>query len=123
MVRYRKYLILLAFAALLRPLGAQSTVNGTWTAELRQGKAFLQIRTAPPADWNGDRGGDWNMGQSVPVDDIGGLPRNDDQFTVSNVKFELRREAGTLAFDSAFRDGRGAGLFVFTPRSEYTAEM
>ena len=124
MIRSRKFFILLVFAALLRPLGAQSTVNGTWTAELRQGKVFLQVRTSPPAEWNGDRGsGDWNMGQSLLVDEIGGLPRNDNQFTVSNIKFELRREAGTLAFDGAFRDGRGAGLFAFTPRAEYAAEM
>jgi hypothetical protein len=126
MSRSRKYFILLAFAALLRPLGAQSPVNGTWTAELRQGKVFLQVRTSPPRDANpsDDRWrGDWNMGQSFPVDEIGGLPRNDDQFTVSNIKFELRREAGTLSFDGAFRDGRGAGLFTFSERPEYTGEM
>src|SRR5258706_11704475 len=102
----------------------QNDVRGTWTAELRSGKVFLQVRTPPPRESNGDRwNGDWNMGQSFPVDEIGGLPRNDDQFTVSNIKFEMRREAGTLAFDGAFRDGRGAGLFAFTPRAEYTAEM
>src|SRR4051812_6296640 len=124
MARYRKFFILLVFAALLRPLGAQSTVNGTWTAELRQAKVFLQVRTSPPPDSNSDRwNGDWNMGQSLPIDEIGGLPKNDDQFTISAIKFELRREAGTLAFDGAFRDGRGAGLFTFAPRTEYTAEM
>ena len=48
------------------------------------------------------------MGQSIPIDEIGGLPRNDNQFTVSNLKFELRREAGTLTFDGAFREGRAA---------------
>jgi len=124
MARSRKFLMLLAFASLLRPVGAQSSINGTWTAELRQGKAFLQVRTSPPKDWNGDQWrGDWNMGQTIPVDEVGGLPRNDDQFTVSNIKFELRREAGTLAFDGAFREGRGAGLFTFAPRTEFTAEM
>ena len=78
MFRYRKYLFLLAFAALLRPLGAQSAINGTWTAELREGKAFLQVRTAPPRDTADDRWrGDWSTGQSIPIDQIGGLPRND----------------------------------------------
>ena len=114
-----------AVIALVVPLAAQNAdVHGTWTAELRDGKVFLQVRTSPPADWNGDRWrGDWNMGQSIPIDDVGGLPRNDNQLTVSNVKFELRREAGTLTFDGAFRDGRGAGLFAFAPRNEYAAEM
>jgi len=82
------------------------------------------VRTTPPADWNGDRWrGDWSMGQSIPLDEIGGLPRNDTQLTVANVKFELRREAGVLTFDGAFREGRGAGLFAFAPRAEYTSEM
>ena len=35
----------------------------------------------------------------------------------------MRREAGTLAFEGSFRDGRGAGLFTFAPRAAYTAEM
>src|SRR2546423_7221740 len=106
-----------ASAAWARLVAAQTDVHGPWTAELREGKAFLQVRTAPPADWNGDRGrGDWSMGQSIPIDEIGGLPRNDANLTVSSVKFELRREAGTLTFDGVFREGRGAGLFAFAPR-------
>ena len=40
MVRFRKFFILLVFAALLRPLSAQTDVRGTWTAELRSGKVF-----------------------------------------------------------------------------------
>ena len=80
MVRFRKYFILLVFAALLRPLSAQTDVRGTWTAELRSGKVFLQVRTSPPSDWNDGRGrGDWNMGQSFPVDELSGLPANDER--------------------------------------------
>jgi len=111
-------LVAVTATVIVSPLAAQNAdVHGTWTAELRDGQLFLQVRTSPPADWNGDRWrGDWNMGQSLPIDEVGGLPRNDNQFSVSNVKFELRREAGTLAFDGAFRDGRGAGLFTFAPR-------
>src|SRR5436190_4406762 len=63
---------------------AQSTdIRGTWTAELRDAKVFLQLRTAPPAEWNGDRwNGDWTMGQTFPVEAFGGLPANDPQFSV-----------------------------------------
>lgn len=105
---------------------AQTTdIHGTWTAELRNGEAFVQIRTPPPPD--SDHGnspyGEWSMGQNVPLDQLAGLPVTDPQFTAANIKFELRREAGTLAFDGAFRDGRGAGLFTFTPRDAYVGEM
>lgn len=100
-------------------------IHGTWTAELHSGRVFLQVRTAPPPDWNrsSDWNGGWNIGQSFPVDELSGLPGNDDQLTAAAVRFELRREAGTLGFDGAFRDGRGAGLFSFTPRSQYLDEM
>src|SRR5262249_29742885 len=104
--------------------GAQEPkdVAGTWTAELHSGKVFLQVRTTAPNGWN-SWNGDWSMGESLPFGELNGLPANDERFTAAGVKFELHREAGTLAFDGAFRDGRGAGLFTFNPRTEYSAEM
>jgi hypothetical protein len=99
-------------------------IHGTWTAELRNGRVFLQVRSAPPSDWNRD--GDWQMGQIFSLEELEGLPAKSgdaEQFTVSNVKFDLKRESGTLAFEGAFREGRGAGLFAFTPRPAYVAEM
>src|SRR5688572_28527654 len=114
---------LLALTALTAPLAAQSAdVHGTWTAELRQGRVFLQVRTDPPAEWQSDNRG-WNMGTTYPVEELSGLPANDERLTATNVKFEMRREAGTIAFDGSFRDGRGAGLFTFVPRAAYAAEM
>jgi len=35
----------------------------------------------------------------------------------------LRREAGTLAFDGAFRSGKGSGTFRFTPSPEFVQNM
>jgi len=115
-------LFLLVAAA---PASAQTDIHGTWTAEIRQGKVFLQVRTTPPADWNrsGNGNGDWNMGQSFPVDELSGLPANDEHLTATSVKFDLRREAGSLAMEGSFRDGRGAGLFNFAPRDAYVGEM
>src|SRR5262249_42223865 len=92
-------------------------VHGTWTGEFHAAKMFIQLRASSPD------GGDWSNGQTVPTDEFSGLPVTDEQFTASNLKFELRREAGNIAFEGAFRDGRGAGLFVFTPRAAFTAEM
>ena len=104
-----------------------ATVDGSWTAELHSNRVYLQLRATPPDEARNDRGDrawdGWNMGQTMSVEDVGGLPANDEHFTVSNVKLELRREAGTLALDGAFRDGRGAGLFTFTPRAQFTSEM
>jgi hypothetical protein len=120
-------LIISVLVALLAVLGrAQTTdIHGTWTAELHSGKVFLQVRTAPPPDWNrsGDGNWGWNMGQTFPVDELSGLPGNDDQLTAAAVRFELRREAGSLNFEGTFRDGLGAGLFTFAPRAEFVNDM
>ncbi len=117
----------LALVALPVTVGHGQTpdIHGTWTAELHGGRVFLQVRTAPPPEWNrsGDWNGGWNIGQTFPVDELSGLPANDAQLTAAAVRFELRREAGTLGFDGAFRDGRGAGLFTFVPRPQYVDEM
>ena len=127
MSRVFKVMVVIAAVAGGLPILAQTAeVSGTWTAEFHDGKAFLQVRSSTPRDANGDRpwnGGDWSMGQSFPVDELSGLPGNDQNLTAANVRFEMRREAGTLSFEGSFRDGRGAGLFTFAPRNEYTSEM
>jgi hypothetical protein len=122
-----RYLITL-FLFVLRVVsgGAQAAadVHGTWTAEIHTGKVYLQVHTAPPPDWtrSGNWNGDWNMGQSIPIEELAGLA-NSETFTMASVKFDLRREAGALAFEGSFRDGRGAGLFTFAPREAYAGEM
>jgi predicted metallopeptidase len=41
----------------------------------------------------------------------------------SPVQFELRREAGTIAFDGAFHNERGAGDFTFTPNRDFPKSL
>ena len=123
-MRYLAALALVFLATLDSRAQTPRTVTGTWTAELHNDRVYLQLRTAAPPDrGNGDWDGAWNMGQTMPVEDLAGLPANDERFTVSAIKLEMRREAGTLALEGAFREGQGAGLFSFTPRNDFPAEM
>ena len=87
MLRSFKTLGLLLLVASATPVSAQTDIHGTWTAEIRQGRVFLQVRTTPPADWNrsGNWNGDWNIGQSFPVDELAGLPANDEHLTATSV--------------------------------------
>src|SRR5437588_7564775 len=89
-----RYLITLFLLALHGVIGgaqpAPADVHGTWTAEIHAGKVNLQTRTAAPPDSNrsGDWGGEWSMGQTIPIDELSGLA-NSDTFTLANVKFDL----------------------------------
>src|SRR5260370_38764827 len=124
-MRYITFLLVVALSVVGR--AQTSDIHGTWTAELHQGKVFLQVRATSPDDASrnstGTNWGGWNMGQTFPVDELSGLPANNEQLTAASVKFDMRREAGSLNFDGAFRHGRGAGLFTFAPRAPYVTEM
>jgi hypothetical protein len=124
-MHYLLALVLALFHAFIGQTSPSADINGTWTAELRGGQLFLQVRSAPPPEWSdGDRwGGDWSSGQTLSAEEFSGLPANGDDLTASQIQFELHREAGTLAFQGSFRGGRGAGLFTFAPRAQFTAEM
>ena len=52
-MRYLTILALVMAQAASAGAQAQTDIKGTWTAELRNGRVFLQVRTTPPADWNG----------------------------------------------------------------------
>src|SRR5712691_5583289 len=97
------FIACLLATGVLQQAAAQTDVHGTWTAELHQGKVFLQVRSTPPPDLNrsGDWSGDWSMGQSYTVEDFAGLPANDERLTTAAIKFEMRREAGTLSFEGS----------------------
>ena len=65
---FRLFAVILC-VAVTAPLVAQTPdIHGTWTAELRNGRVFLQVRAPAPRDWNGDRwNGDWSMGQTLSL--------------------------------------------------------
>lgn len=98
---------------------ADDLIQGQWTAQLKAGRVYLQLRSDTA---NGSWGsGSW--GQTIPADQLAGLPWQDDHLTFDKIQFQLPREAGTIAFEGSFRDGRGAGFFTFAPRAAFSSEM
>src|SRR5262245_16697034 len=90
-------------------LGAStcSAMDGSWTAYLRDSDSKrIQMSL--------DTESDGNMGAPFDVADFIGLPvaqlRSAQRIPA---RFDLRREAGTISFDGTFRNGRGAGEFMF----------
>lgn len=98
-------------------LYAQSSSRGTWTAEYRSdqpNKLHLQMQRALKHS---------NMGSDFELTDLRGLEQSALAGTNVPVKFELVRDAGTIAFTGEFDRGLGHGEFNFTANQQYIADM
>jgi predicted metallopeptidase len=99
--------------SLLAPTLFAANIDGAWTASLdekRPERLYVSLT----------RGSHFQNGNTMRVADFTGLA--DAQIratTMTPVRFEMRREAGTAVFEGTFRNGKGAGQFDFTPNRSY----
>lgn len=122
-MRKHPFFVLFSLALIVIVVGkyvivAQTAVTGDWTATVSTEKADkiqlnLERRTA--------RGGHNQHGSGFSFDELQGLTR--DQAQNGKVAFRLVREAGTVDFEGAFTNGRGAGTFRFTPNGGFIEAM
>jgi len=68
-------------------------------------------------------GHDWNSSFPVALTDLKGLTAEQTRGARADVRFDLVRDAGTIACEGRFDNGDGAGHFTFTPNPEYLEEM
>lgn len=65
-----------------------------------------------------------NTGFGVTLDQLAGLTREQVlSSTGTNVRFQLKRDAGTFNFEGWFKEGNGSGHFTFSPNSAFAAEL
>ena len=89
-----------------------------WTAEnnLHLTMRYRRVR---------DTGFSYNdSGFKVTLDQLTGLTR--DQLmsaTGTNVRFQLKRDAGTFDFEGWFKQGNGSGHFTFAPSSSFNSDL
>jgi beta-lactamase regulating signal transducer with metallopeptidase domain len=86
--------------------------RGTWTAE-RQGD---RIKLEMTMSWGGGRHR-WMNGETYAAKDFPGLTAGPD------VRFDLRRDAGTFHFEGRFRGDEGTGFFTFQGNPGYIRDM
>ena len=102
--------------SLIAAAGA-AAIDGALTASLdekRPGRLYFSIT----------RGRSHQNGMTLPAAAFTGLSASQIQAAVMTpVQFELRREAGTVAYEGTFRNGNGAGQFTFTPDRRYIAAV
>jgi hypothetical protein len=112
-LRVSSLLALLLAAALA---SSAQAVKGEWTLgrSFDPGKVRLSLETS----WNGENhyssSSDWSLS------DLQGL---DSSASRHDVRFTIARDAGRFSLDGFFQDGEGAGLFTFTPNSQYASQM
>lgn len=92
-----------------------ATLRGVWTSTPGHDGA-LQL--------NLNANGHNNFGTSFRLSELAGLqPAALTSASTTPVNFDLRREAGTIAFEGTFRDGYGAGRFTFEPDRSFVDSL
>lgn len=109
-----KRIATLTLVVSLFALGTFAAGNeGTWTAQLdekRPDRIYFSISRRPTHQ----------MGTTLPLTTFAGLTSAQvSAASTTPVQFERRAEAGNLAFEGTFRNGKGAGQFVFTPNPAF----
>ncbi|MGZ7039758.1 MAG: hypothetical protein ACXVJO_16395 [Thermoanaerobaculia bacterium] len=95
---------------------ATAAIHGAWTASTYDTKpGFLQFNVSR-------RNSSW--GNTTDVASFSGLSASQiNAATSTPVSFELRRDAGVVKFEGAFRNGDGAGHFDFAPNRSYVETL
>lgn len=97
---------------------AQNAITGEWKADTRSEKQEQEIHLS--FERRTEHGRNQN-GTTYSYSDLEGLTLA--QTENGKVNFRLVREAGTIACEGAFVNGRGRGTFVFTPDPAFVAGM
>ena len=111
-------LIVAAWVVGSRPVEAQSTTSGEWTASVQKDGARINLNF----ERRSERGGRHQHGQTYDFSELQGLSREQAQGG-GPVRFSLVREAGRIDCEGTFKDGRGSGTFQFTPNLNFVSAM
>jgi hypothetical protein len=125
----------------LAALAAAGTLSAAWGLRVSeaQGGALRGVWTAQPSQWRTTDGStamvvqlslrrtspghDSSSSFPVALADLKGLTAEQARGTKADVRFELVRDAGTVACEGRFDGGDGAGHFTFAPSAEYVQVM
>ncbi|HXU33231.1 MAG TPA: M56 family metallopeptidase [Thermoanaerobaculia bacterium] len=88
--------------------------RGDWTATRQGDRVNLESTMSWESVGESHR---WHVGETYEAKDLVGLTAGPD------VRFELRREAGTFLFEGRFDGTKGSGTFTFQPNPAYPREM
>lgn len=127
----------LAALALAAPLAQQLAPGAAAQAERFEGQWLIEYstdegKTSLTLRYNESRRGEdgrlhqsnWNTTRNVAPESLQGLTREQAlSASGTQVRFDLRRDAGTFACEGWFRQGNGSGHFNFVPDPGFAAEL
>ena len=96
--------------------------TGQWLIEFRPGESKLHIEMRYERH---DAKGDHTSSHGFTIDPalLSGLSRDQATSVGTNVRFQLKRDAGTFTFDGWFKEGNGSGHFTFTPDHGFASQL
>ena len=102
--------------------------EGQWLVEYRTDEGKTSLTLNYQEDRTGRDGrqhrSNWNTTRNVAPESLHGLTREQAlSASGTNVRFDLRRDAGTFACEGWFRQGNGSGHFNFIPDPGFAAEL
>jgi len=100
-------------------LAAEEAVTGRWMID----GSPLPDRVQLTLHWSRGSGGSTNS-FPIPITQLRGLDRRQmDSPEGATLRFEIARDAGTLACEGYFKHGNGAGVFTFSPDATFVSDM
>jgi hypothetical protein len=109
-------LVLIVAALVPNRQAVSQTITGEWEADFDDRRGWVHLRLYEDLRRRGQ------YGLSIDPDEFADLDIDDLEGS-SAIRFELRRDAGTIAFDGRVRDWNGWGDFSFTPNGEFVRGM
>src|SRR5215218_3082213 len=100
----------------------QNTTN-QWLIEFRPTDTKIQLTLRYQRA--GDNGFNYNNSSfGIELDKLVGLTRDQVMSAMgTNVRFQLKRDAGTFDFEGWFKQGNGSGHFTFSPNITFNADL
>lgn len=96
----------------------QSTVSGVWNAQHNSRTSGTDVTFQRQSTFTV-----WNEKLTPSESELKGFPLAGTTSAKENLSFQIEREAGTFECKGDFRDGKGAGFWMFSPSQSFISAM
>jgi len=117
-----KYLTFICLLFSIRAFASSDVRNGVWAANVEGDRVEMTLFHGK-ANEHSSMSFRSTMGFDEAISAFSGLSKADLMSNGANVNFELRRAAGTIAFEGRVGDATGAGHYQFTPNDAFNRDM